>query len=118
MKYKASFVPNQDEIACLASLLVKLSGQLNEMLGLDRNQGGVGWSYLEVQGDVYGAKGTLKVVLSSLLSWVGWLLECGLQLMRRFGLRVNLRMLASKRIVLMVFVIVAFYVLKKAFFFI
>ncbi|KAL8539838.1 hypothetical protein ACS0TY_001439 [Phlomoides rotata] len=118
VKYKASFVPSQDEIAWLAPFLVKLSGQLNEKLGLSRvdcNQGGGGWSYVEVQGDVYGAKGTLKVVLCCLVSLVGWVVECGLLLMRRFGLRVNLRVLASKRIALLLFLVVAFYVLKKAF---
>lgn len=118
VKYKASFVPSQDEIAWLASFLVKVSGQLNEKLGLSRvdcNQGGDGWSYLEVQDDAYGAKGTLKLVLCSLVFWAGWLLAGGLQLMRKFGLQVNLRVLASKIIALLVFLIATFYVLKKAF---
>lgn len=123
IKYKGDWMKrpvSSDEIAWLASFLVNISGRLNEKLGLnqvDRNQGGTGCSYLEVQGDkrsVYGLKETLKVVLCSLLSWVMWLGETGVQLMRTHGLRVNLRMLASKRIVVMVLVFATFNLLKKA----
>lgn len=124
IKYKGDWMKrptSSDEIAWLASVLVHLSGWVNEKVGLNRvdpNQGVSGWPYLEVLSDVknvHGTKETMKVVLCSFLSWVMWLGEVGLQLMRRHGLRVNLRMLASKRIVAMVVVFMVFNILKRAF---
>ncbi|KAK4395920.1 hypothetical protein Sango_1746300 [Sesamum angolense] len=85
---------SSDEIAWLASLLVNISGRLNEKLGLNRvddTQRGTGWSYVEVQGgmrSVYGPMETLKVVFYSLLSWIMWLVEAGVRFMRTNGLRV------------------------------
>ncbi|KAI3468980.1 hypothetical protein Pfo_025643 [Paulownia fortunei] len=123
IKYKGDWMKrpvSSDEIAWLASFLVNISGWLNEKLGLNRgdcNEGGRGWSYLEVQGgmrSVYGPTETLKVVFCSLLSWIMWLGEAGVQFMRTNGLRVNLRMLASKKIVMIVLVFAAFNLLKKA----
>ncbi|KAH6829935.1 sphingomyelin phosphodiesterase [Perilla frutescens var. hirtella] len=124
IKYRGDWMKrpvSSDEIAWLASVLVSISGWLNEKVGLNQvglNQGASGWSYLEVLSDVknvQGTKETLKVVLSSFLSWVLWLGEAGVQLMRRHGLRVNLRMLASKKIVAMVLVFTMFNLLKRAF---
>lgn len=124
IKYKGDWMKrptSSDEIAWLASVLVHLSGWVNEKVGLNRvdpNQGASGWSYLEVLSDVknvHGTKETVKVVLCSFLSWVMWLGEVGLQLMRRHGLRVNLRMLASKKIVAIVVVFTVFNILKRAF---
>lgn len=123
VKYKGDWMKrpaSSDEIAWLASLLVNISGRLNEKLGLNRadhSQRGTGWSYVEVQGgltSVYGPMETLKVVFCSLLSWIMWLLEAGVQFMRTHGLRVNLRMLASKKIVVMVLILAAFNLFKKA----
>ncbi|KAL2243071.1 uncharacterized protein LOC105157959 [Sesamum indicum] len=123
IKYKGDWMKRPvsgDEIAWLASLLVNISGRLNEKLGLNRvenSERGTGWSYVEVQGgmrSVYGPMETLKVVFYSLLSWIMWLVEAGVQFMRTNGLRINLRMLASKKIVVMVLVFAAFNLLKKA----
>lgn len=124
IKYKGDWMKrptSSDEIAWLASILVNLSGWLNDKVGLDRvdrNQGATSWSYLEVLSDVksvHGTKETMKVVFCSFLSWVMWLLEVGVQLLRRHGLRINLRLLASKRIVAMVLVITLFNLLKRSF---
>lgn len=112
---------SSDEIAWLASILVNISVWLNDKAGLDRvdpNQGATGWSYLEVLSDVksvHGTKETMKVVFFSFLSWVMWLVEAGVQLLRRNGLRINLRMLASKKIVAVVLVFTLFNLLKRAF---
>ncbi|KAL0416268.1 UNVERIFIED_CONTAM: hypothetical protein Slati_3458700 [Sesamum latifolium] len=123
IKYKGDWMKrpaSSDEIAWLASLLVSISGRLNEKLGLNRvvhTHRGAGWSYVEVQGgmrSVYGPMETLKVVFYSLLSWIMWLVEAGVQFMRANGLRVNLRMLASKKIVVVVLVFAAFNLFKKA----
>lgn len=125
IKYKGDWMyrpTSGDEIAWLASILVSISGWLNDKVGLDRvdpNHGAAtGWSYLEVLSDVksvHGTKETMKVVLCSFLSWVLWLVEAGVQLLRRNGLRINLRMLASKKIVAVVLVVALFNLLKRAF---
>lgn len=124
IKFKGDWMKrpaSSDEIAWLASVLVKISGWLNEKVGLDRvepNQGATGWSYLEVLSDVkrvHGTKETMKIVFSCFLSWVMWLGEAGVQRMRRHGVRVNLRMLASKRIVAMLMLFTMFNLFKRAF---
>lgn len=127
IKYKGDSMRrpfSSDEIAWLASFLVNISGWLNEKLGLNRvtdyssNQGGSGWSFVEVPGgtkSVHGPMETLKVVFCCLVSWIMWLGEAVVQLMRSHGVRVNLRMLASKKIVVMVLVFAAFNLLKRAF---
>ncbi|KAG8374699.1 hypothetical protein BUALT_Bualt10G0023200 [Buddleja alternifolia] len=120
IKYKGDWMKrpvSDDEIAWLASILVNISGLVNERLGLNRVEGGTAWSYVEVPGgirSVYGPKETVKVVLCSLLSWIMWLGEAGVQFMRKHGLRVNLRMLASKKVCMVVLVFAAFYQLKRA----
>lgn len=122
IKFKGDWMKrpaSSDEIAWLASILVSISGWLNEKVGLNRvdsNQGAA--SYLEVLSDVksvHGTKETMKVVFSCFLAWVMWLCQTGVQLLRRYGLRVNLRWLASKRIVAMLLLIVVFNLLKRAF---
>lgn len=124
IKYKGDWMKrpaSSDEIAWLASVLVNISGWLNEKIGLDRvdpNEGATGWSYLEVLSDVkrvHGTKETMKVVFSCFLSWVLWLCEAGVQLMRRHGVRVNLRMLASKRVIAMILLFTIFNLFKRAF---
>ncbi|KAK6157952.1 hypothetical protein DH2020_005266 [Rehmannia glutinosa] len=123
IKYKGDWMKrpfSNDEIAWLASFLVNISGRLNEKLGLNRidcGQAGTGLSYVDVQGgmsSVCGPTETLKVVLCSLISWTMWLVETGVCFMRTHGLRVNLRMLASKKIVVMVLAVATFNLLKRA----
>ncbi|CAI9755332.1 unnamed protein product [Fraxinus pennsylvanica] len=117
IKYKGDWMKrpiSNDEIAWLAKLLVYLSGWLNECLGLNRvncTQGGPDWSYVQISGGV--EKVTIKVVLCWLLSWITWLRETGANFMKEHGLRVNLRMLASKKVVLRLLVIAAALLLFK-----
>ncbi|XP_047970512.1 uncharacterized protein LOC125213812 [Salvia hispanica] len=122
IKFKGDWMKrpaSSDEIAWLASILVSISGWLNEKVGLNRvdsNQRAA--SYLEVLSDVksvHGTKETMKVVFSCFLAWVMWLCQTGVQLLRRYGLRVNLRWLASKRIVAMLLLVIVFNLLKRAF---
>lgn len=123
IKYKGDWMKrpvSDDEIAWLARLLVYLSDRVNESLGLNQvgsTQGYQGWSYIEVPGgltSVSGFKETTKVVLLTLLCWVIWVGNVVVQFMRTHGLRVNLRMLASKKVVVMVLVCAVFNLLKRA----
>ncbi|GFP94158.1 hypothetical protein PHJA_001560300 [Phtheirospermum japonicum] len=123
IKYKGDWMKrpfSNDEIAWLASFLVSLSGRLNEKLGLNRvdsSQASTGWSYVEMQGgmtSVCGPLETLKVIFCSILSWIMWLIETGVHFMRTHGLRVNLRLLASKKIAVMVIIYATFNLLKRA----
>ncbi|KAJ9556110.1 hypothetical protein OSB04_010724 [Centaurea solstitialis] len=110
IRYKGDWMKrpiSNDEVAWLANLLVRLSGWLNEILGLNpwENNGHASWSYVEVPGgDAYGAKDTMRLVWS----WV-------MKFMREHGMRVNLRVLASKKVVTVVVIAVAFSVLKRMF---
>lgn len=112
IQYKGDWMKrpiSNDEVAWLANLLVRLSGWLNQILGLnswENNNGHVGpanWSYVEVSGgDTYVSKDTVRLVWS----WV-------MKFMREHGMRVNLRMLALKKVVTVVLIAVAFSVLKR-----
>lgn len=123
MKYKdwSKRPISSDEIAWLAKILVALSCWLNEKLGLNQsettdNEGPV-WSYVEVSGEtrnVSGPADTMKVVFRSIVSWLIFVTGATLKLMRDHGLKVNLRILASKKIVMLLFMVIAFRVLKKA----
>ncbi|XP_075522943.1 uncharacterized protein LOC142555754 isoform X1 [Primulina tabacum] len=111
---------SDDEIAWLAKLLVNLSSWMNECFGLNQvhfTQGGHGWSYVEVPSgirSVYGPKETVEVVSFSLVSWIIWLGESGVQFMRHHHLRINLRALASKKVAVMLLIFAAYNLLKKA----
>lgn len=123
MKYKdwSKRPISSDEIAWLAKILVALSCWLNEKLGLNQsettdNEGPV-WSYVEVSGEtrnVSGPADTMKVVFRSIVSWFIFVTGATVKLMRDHGLKVNLRILASKKIVMLLFMVIAFRVLKKA----
>ncbi|XP_073047887.1 uncharacterized protein [Primulina eburnea] len=112
---------SDDEIAWLSKLLINLSSWVNECFGLNQvhctQGGGHGWSYVEVPSglrNVCGPKETVKVVSFSLLSWIMWLGESGVQFMRNHRLRINLRVLASKKVVGMVLIFAVFNLIKKA----
>ncbi|KAJ0437889.1 hypothetical protein HanRHA438_Chr16g0756701 [Helianthus annuus] len=126
IRYKGDWMKrpiSKDEVAWLANLLVKLSGWLNDILGLNsRESGHVGpsrRSYVEVSGDtgtnVYGAKDTLRLVIRTLCCWVMMLGSVVVELMREHGVRVNLRILASKKIVTVVVMAIAFSTLRRMF---
>ncbi|WOG86296.1 hypothetical protein DCAR_0205497 [Daucus carota subsp. sativus] len=112
---------SSDEIAWLAKLLVTLSCWLNEKLGLNHsgttdNQGAA-WSCVEVSGgtrSVNGPADTMKVVFLSVVSWLMSVIRATLKLMSYHGMKVNLRILASKKIMISLLMLVTFSVLKKA----
>ncbi|KZV45958.1 hypothetical protein F511_10648 [Dorcoceras hygrometricum] len=112
---------SDDEIAWLAKLLVNLSNWMNFCFGLNQVpviEGGHGWSYVEVPSgltSVDGPKETVKVVSFSLLSWITWLGESLVQFMRNHHYRINLRVLASKKVAVMVLIFAVFNLLKKTF---
>lgn len=124
IKYKGDWMKrpiSDDEVAWLAKLLVKFSAWLNESLGLNQeecSQEDRKWSYVEVSGDagnVCGTTETVKVVFCAIGSWLLILGVAVVRLMRKHGLRVNLRMLASKKIVMVLLLSGVFSVLKNAF---
>ncbi|XP_015083569.1 uncharacterized protein LOC107026942 [Solanum pennellii] len=124
IKYKGDWMKrpiSDDEIGWLAKVLVKLSGWLNESLGLNQvesSQESPVWSYVDVSSDarsVCGPMEMIKVVLCSFISWLLMLRGAGVRFMREHGIRVNLRILASKKVVVVLLVIAAFSLLRRAF---
>ncbi|XP_043717187.1 uncharacterized protein LOC122665175 [Telopea speciosissima] len=124
VKYKGDWMkrPVSDgEIAWLARLLVSLSVWLNEVLGLTQGESSdvwPSWSNVDLSGDGLGKEGGLKEALRMVLCSVGsYLLVFALgifKFMRLHGLRVNLRVLASKKIVVVMLLSAVFGALKKA----
>ncbi|KAK4262581.1 hypothetical protein QN277_028126 [Acacia crassicarpa] len=110
---------SNNEIAWLAKLLVRLSAWLNDSLGLNQaesSQVDSAWSYVEVSPDVThvcGPSEPLKVFFSAVGSWLLFLGGASLGLMRKYGLRVNLRILASKKVVMVLILYAVFSILKK-----
>ncbi|KAK7386257.1 hypothetical protein VNO78_26362 [Psophocarpus tetragonolobus] len=122
VKYKGDWMRrpiSNDEIAWLAKILIRLSDWLNESLGLnqaDSSQVSSPVSYVEVSADVAhicGPSEALKVFFCTIGSWILFLGAASLGFMRRYGLRVNLRILASKKVVMVFVLYVVFSILKK-----
>lgn len=111
---------SDDEIAWLAKLLVDISAWLNKSLGLNpvnSGQGRPAWSYVDLSGNagqVSGLMDTVNMVFFSLFSWFIALGDAGLMIIRKHGLKVNLRILASKKIVLVFFIVAASCILQRA----
>ncbi|CAO2819494.1 unnamed protein product [Amaranthus hypochondriacus] len=108
---------SDDEVAWLAKLLIHLSVWLNETLGLNHSEVGVSCPYVEIQTNAvneYGMSEFLKVVMCSIFSWVLAMRLAISRLMIRHGLKVNLRVFASKKFVSMVFILALFNMLKRA----
>lgn len=108
---------SNDEVAWLAKLLVSLSGWLNENLGLNQGENSPALSYVEVSGDlsnVCGPTETMKVLLCSVGTWFITSCCAAIEFMKKHGLRVNLRMLASKKVVTVLLAIVVLNALRKA----
>ncbi|MCD7446931.1 hypothetical protein HAX54_018902, partial [Datura stramonium] len=125
IKYKGDWMKrpiSDDEIGWLAKVLVKLSGWLNESLGLSQvesSQESRSWSYIDLSSDagsVCGPIETIKVLLCSFISWLLMLRGAGVRFMREHGFRVNLRVLASKKVVVVLLIVAAFSLLRRAFF--
>ncbi|KAF6172779.1 hypothetical protein GIB67_042818 [Kingdonia uniflora] len=127
VKYKGDIMkrPISDgEIAWLTRLLVRLSDWLNDIIGLnqipDNNQKPHSWSYVELcNADANkegGPKEAMKMVLCSVGSWIMLMGLAVVKFMKEHELRVNLRVLASKKVmVLLILSAVFFSVLKKVF---
>ena len=62
-----------------------------------------------------GPADTIKVVFLSVVSWLMLIIRATVKLMRDHVMKVNLRMLASKKIMISLLILIVFSVLKKAF---
>ncbi|XP_027336180.1 uncharacterized protein LOC113850055 [Abrus precatorius] len=122
VKYKGDWMRrpiSNDEIAWLAKVLIRLSDWLNESLGLNQAesiQASSTCSYVEVSTDVAhvcGPSEALKVFFCTIGSWFLFLGAASLGLMRKYGMRVNLRILASKKVVTIFVLYAVFSILKK-----
>jgi hypothetical protein len=115
-KYKGDWMKrpiSNSEIAWLAEVLIRLSDWLNQHLGLDGTVETYddGPTYVEVRGDgfrqIMGPKEALWLLFTLVFSWL--VVTCNLVLvfMRRHGMKINLRVLASKKLsaVILVFVL-------------
>ncbi|CAK7356341.1 unnamed protein product [Dovyalis caffra] len=123
VKYKGDWMKrpiSDDEVAWLAKFLVWLSSWLNENLGLglyqaEGNNVDPKLSFVELPsdaGNVCGSTETMKMALCAVCSWFLMLGATVMRLMRKHGVRVNLRMLASKKIVVVLLVCAVFSMLK------
>ncbi|RDX72381.1 hypothetical protein CR513_48145, partial [Mucuna pruriens] len=122
VKYKGDWMRrpiSNDEIAWLAKMFIRLSDRLNESLGLNQAESGQvssTVSYVEVSADVAhicGPSEALRVFFCTIGSWLLFWGAASLGLMRKYGLRVNLRILASKKVVMVFVLYVVFGILKK-----
>lgn len=108
---------SNDEIAWLAKLLVTLSNWLNKSLRLNQSENtdteGPAWSYVEVSKGT-GHADTMTLTVSPIGAWLVSVIGATLKFMKGHGMRVNLRILASKHIVMLLFVVVSLSVLKRA----
>lgn len=126
VKYKGDWMKrpiSDDEVAWLAKLFVWLSDWLNENLGINHSENSQVSSpschYVEVSSDdavnVCGPAESAKAVLCALGSWFLILGMTVVRIMRKHGLRVNLRILASKKVVMVLLLYAVFSILRKAF---
>ncbi|CAI0413197.1 unnamed protein product [Linum tenue] len=122
VKYKGDWMKrpvSADEVAWLANWFVCLSCWLNETLGLDRAENGdvsSKWSYVEVSSysaNIDGPTETMKTMLHAICSWLLILGATVIGLMRKHGIRVNLRPLALKKVITVLLLSALFSVVKK-----
>nr|CAD1835087.1 unnamed protein product [Ananas comosus var. bracteatus] len=125
VKYKGDWMKrpiSNTEVAWLARLLIRLSDWSNEILGLDRyderESENTGPTYVEVGQDtvrtVDGPKEALGMVVGLIISWAVLLGHAVLRYMRAHKMKVNLRVLASKKFVMVLILYVVVSVLKRA----
>ncbi|CAN0842365.1 hypothetical protein LINGRAHAP2_LOCUS3583 [Linum grandiflorum] len=109
-----------DEVAWLAKWLVFLSCWLNETLGLDRSDNSdadTKWPYVELfssDANVDGPAETVKTVSHAVYAWLVFLAASVVGWMRKHDLRVNLRLLASKKVITVLLLSALFSILKRA----
>ncbi|CAN1333663.1 hypothetical protein LINPERPRIM_LOCUS36114 [Linum perenne] len=122
-KYKGDSMKrpiSADEVAWLAKWLVCLSCWLNDTLGLNQSENSdpnSKWSYVEVSSNAANVDGpaeTAKTVSRSICSGLLFLCATIVGLMRNRGLRFNLRILASKKVITVLLLSALFSILKKA----
>ncbi|KAK4769395.1 hypothetical protein SAY86_027545 [Trapa natans] len=111
---------SDDEIAWLVKLLVPLSDWINQGIGLDwaaTPEDGSKPLYVDVIADMASVSGlvdTVKMVLWVIASWLLVVSLGLLKLMRSHGVRVNLRILASKKIVMVILMAFLFAALRRS----
>lgn len=123
IKYKGDWMNrpiSNDEIAWLAKLLIRLSAKLNDRLGLNQPERSTmepkKWPPLvDLPVNECGPTEAMKAVWYVIYSWIVTLGTMIVSLMRKHGVRVNLRVLASKKVVTVLLVSVVFSLVKKAF---
>ncbi|XP_010667030.2 uncharacterized protein LOC104884132 [Beta vulgaris subsp. vulgaris] len=109
---------SNDEVAWLAKLLIHMSSWLNQNLGLYQGGLDVSCPYVELPTDVvneYGMSDFLKAAMCSVASWFLAVRLLISRLLIRHGLKVNLRVFASKKLVTVVFLFALFSMLRRAF---
>lgn len=124
VKYKGDWMrrPISDgEVAWLARLLISLSVWLNDILGLDNAENITSVPvcvYADLPGDdteyVGGLKEALWMVLSSVWLWFVFMGQVVLRFMREHGLRISLRVFASKKLVVFLILYASFCLWMKA----
>lgn len=109
------------EVAWLAKLLIRFSSWFNELLGLNHADEGnsTGPIIVDLSGDevcnLEGPKEALTMVLGIVGSQFSMLANAAVKFMRAHRMRINLRVVASKKIVTLLLLYAFFCVLKKLF---
>ncbi|KAL9242774.1 hypothetical protein vseg_016740 [Gypsophila vaccaria] len=111
---------SDDEVAWLAKILISLSIWVNESLGLYQTgiQRNDTHPYVEVPTDVvneYDVPDSLRAVMASITSWFYSMRLAIARVMIKHGLKVNLRVFASKKFVMVVLVFFLFRLLRRVF---
>ncbi|WOL15957.1 hypothetical protein Cni_G24739 [Canna indica] len=109
------------EVAWLARLLIRFSDWSNESIGLDHvdESDSTGPAIVELTGNevrtLEGPKEVFNVVLALVGSWLSLFGNAIVRFMKAHQMRINLRLLASKKFVMLLLLYVIFYLLKRVF---
>ncbi|XP_077245016.1 sphingomyelin phosphodiesterase [Tasmannia lanceolata] len=128
IKYKGDWMRrpiSEGEVAWLARIFIRLSDWLNETLGLDHRETSIhavpDSPYVDLppagddMGRVVGLKEAVSILLSFIWSRLLFLGQVVVKFMRGHGMRINLRVLASKKVVMVLVAYALFCALKKLF---
>ncbi|KAI4338459.1 hypothetical protein MLD38_023517 [Melastoma candidum] len=108
---------SEDEVAWLVKLLVQLSSWFNKTAGHNaeaRKEGDSPWPYIIVSGNILEASGPLNT-MNAVVSWLLTVPAAVAKSMRERGIRVNLRILASKRVVSVFLCLFAYSIMRRVF---